>query len=96
MAVVALWPLDTSEVTGHGPDLRLHVAFRDSLGHRVNIDLGCGRITDPDMVLGSRLGLVVSIPGGSKGHPDQYGPSSSLDRDPKCGQRRQPRLLESA
>lgn len=92
MAIVALWPLDTSEVTGHGPDLRLHVALHDSLGHRVNIDLGCGRITDPDM----GLGLVVSIPGGSKGRPGQYGPSSSLDRDPKYGQRRQPRPLESA
>lgn len=72
MVVVALWPLDTSEVAGHGLDLRLHVAFHDSLGH----------------------GVVVSIPGGSKGHPDQYGPSSSLDHDPKRGQRRQP--LESA
>lgn len=60
-----------SQVTGHGPDLRLRVAFHDSLGHRVNIDLDCGRITDPDVVLGSSLGLVVPIPGGSKGHPDQ-------------------------
>lgn len=34
----------------------------------INIDLGCGRTTDPDMVLSSSLGLVITMAlGGSKG-----------------------------
>lgn len=49
----------------------------------IKIDLGCGGTTDPYMVLGSGSGLVVStVSSGSKGHPDQYVPSSIIDMDP--------------
>ena len=49
----------------------------------IKTDLGCGGTTDPYMVLGSSSGLVVStVPSGSKGHLDQYVPSSIIDMDP--------------
>lgn len=63
----------------------------------ISIDLDCGRTTDPDMVLCISLGLVATmVPGDGKGHPDGYGPSSSVDYGPKHGPRRQPNPLESA
>lgn len=61
----------------------------------INIDFG-GRTPDPDMVLGHSLDPAVAVFGGSKGRPEHYGPSGSMDRGLKEGQRRQPRLLESA
>lgn len=41
----------------------------------INIYLSCGRIMDPNMVLGSILGSNVTIiPSGNTGHWDQHGP----------------------
>lgn len=45
-----------------------------------NIDFSCGRTWDADMILGSSLGLAVTmVPGDGKGHPDQYGTAAAVD-----------------
>lgn len=50
--------------------------YRGDMG--TNIDLSCSRNSDADMVLGSSLGLAVTmIPGDGKDHPDQCGHSGS-------------------
>ena len=45
----------------------------------IHIDPSCCRTTDPDVVMGSRLGLDVSMAlGGSTQFSDQGGPKSSM------------------
>lgn len=54
-----------------------------------NIDLDCGKITDPDMVVGSSLSLAVTIvASGNNGSPNCYGPNSSMDHGRKHELRR--------
>lgn len=43
----------------------------------INTDSSCSRTTDPDMALSSNLGLDFTRSLWS-GHPDRYGPSSSM------------------
>lgn len=48
-------------------------------GEDINIDRSHSRTMNPDMALGSSLGLNDTMaPGDSIGHPDQHGSSSSM------------------
>lgn len=45
----------------------------------INTDPGCYRATDPDMTLGSSLGMDYTMAlGGNTGHPDLCGPGCSI------------------
>lgn len=54
-------------------------------------------ITDTGMVLGSSLGLDVTMaPNDGKCHPDQYGSNGSMCSEHDLGPRKKPSHLESA
>lgn len=58
----------------------------------INTDPGFGRATDPDMTLGSSLGLKDTMtPGGRTGHSDCQGPGIGLSLGPQHDQEWQPR-----
>lgn len=96
MNLVEVWPHHTghmSQIVVQTTGFMWPFMARWDMG--VNIDLSCGRTMDPNMVFGSSPGLLSSIvPSSSKGSPDQYGPSSSMEYGLNPRQRR-PRSPES-
>lgn len=63
----------------------------------INTNPDCSRPMDLVMVLGSNLGLgVTMVPGESTGHPDWHGPHSSMALGYQHGPRCQPRFLALA
>ena len=77
---MAAWPLDTNKATGCGPYPQASCGLWWHLGDSaINIDLSCGRTTDPDITVDSNLGLTdIMTSGDGKGHPDQYTLSGNM------------------
>ena len=51
----------------------IHVAFGGTVDMDINTETACGRNMNPDMVLGSSLGMDVTMAtAGSIGHSDRY------------------------
>lgn len=68
MALAPAWNLDTNKTTSYSLDSGYMWPLVAIWVMDFNTDLGCGMIVDPDTVLGSNPGLVVTMTlGGSKG-----------------------------
>lgn len=87
----------TLMATGCDPDLGHVCGLLATWTTDINIDLGCGRTTDSDMILRNNPDPdVIMVPGVSADHTGQHGPHSSMTLEQQDGPKWQPGPLASA